>query len=102
MATILIWQQELCLYVLDALHEDLNRVKKKPYVEMYEPKGGEPDQEVAREFLKRHRQRNQSHIADLFEGQFKSNVHCPTRLPVLFVSVQPSVGETNVGSPPTL
>jgi len=25
---------ELLTYVLDGLHEDLNRVKKKPYVEM--------------------------------------------------------------------
>ena len=33
--------QEFCNFVLDAMHEDLNRVVNKPYVENYEPKEGE-------------------------------------------------------------
>ena len=34
--------QELCNYVLDKLHEDVNRVRSKPYVENFEA-NGEPD-----------------------------------------------------------
>ena len=69
--------QELCNYVLDKLHEDVNRVKKKPYIENYEAKEGEADADVAAEVRRRHRLRNDSRIADLFEGYFKSTVVCP-------------------------
>jgi ubiquitin C-terminal hydrolase len=69
--------QELCNYVLDKLHEDTNRVRKKPYVETFEAKGTEPDVEIAREVTRRHKLRNDSYVADLFEGYFKSTVICP-------------------------
>ena len=39
---------ELINYVLDLLHEDLNRVIKKPYVEMTDS-NGRPDEVVAKE-----------------------------------------------------
>ena len=68
--------QELCNYVLDKLHEDTNRVRKKPYVENFEA-DGQPDSEIAAEVRRRHKLRNDSHIADLFEGYFKSTVVCP-------------------------
>ncbi|KAL1525979.1 hypothetical protein AB1Y20_020805 [Prymnesium parvum] len=68
--------QELCNYVLDKLHEDVNRVRKKPYVENFEA-NGEPDAEIIAEVRKRHRLRNSSRIADMFEGFFKSTVVCP-------------------------
>ena len=35
--------QELLAFLLDGLHEDLNRVKKKPYVEIPDH-GGRPDE----------------------------------------------------------
>ena len=78
--------QELCNYVLDKLHEDVNRVRKKPYVENFEAKGNESDDFIASEVHKRHRMRNDSRIADLFEGYFKSTVVCPTceRMSVTF------------------
>ena len=38
--------QELMNFLLDGLHEDLNRVMKKPYVETLES-GGRPDDVVA-------------------------------------------------------
>jgi len=68
--------QEFCNFVLDTLHEDVNRVRSKPYVANFEA-NGEPDEQVAREVTIRHRQRNDSYIADLFEGLFKSTVVCP-------------------------
>ena len=39
--------QEFLLFVLDTLHEDLNRVKKKPYTNCIENQG-RPDYEVAK------------------------------------------------------
>ena len=69
--------QELCNYVLDKLHEDVNRVRTKPYIENYEAKETEADDAVVAEVRRRHRLRNDSRIADLFEGFFKSTVVCP-------------------------
>ena len=40
---------ELLNYILDLLHEDLNRVKKKPYVEMPDS-DGRPDNELSKLF----------------------------------------------------
>jgi len=66
----------VCNYVVDKLHEDVNRVRSKPYVPNFEA-DGEPDEHIAREVLSRHRKRNDSHVSDLFEGLFKSTVVCP-------------------------
>lgn len=43
--------QELLAFLLDGLHEDLNRVHEKPYVEL-EDSDGRPDWEVAFEVTK--------------------------------------------------
>ena len=43
--------QELLTFLLDGLHEDLNRVRKKPYTEIKDS-GGRPDEEVAEEAWK--------------------------------------------------
>ena len=40
--------QEFMQFLLDGLHEDLNRVRKKPYVEAVES-NNRPDEEVAKE-----------------------------------------------------
>ena len=61
---------------MDGLHEDLNRVVQKPYVETVES-NGRPDEEVAQEAWEAHLKRNKSIIVDLFQGQFKSTVNCP-------------------------
>jgi len=68
--------QELLAFLLDGLHEDLNRVKQKPYVELQDDKG-RPDKIVAGEAWHNHSLRNSSIIVDLFHGQFKSTVECP-------------------------
>ena len=68
--------QELISYILDGLHEDLNRVKKKPYIENQDY--DDPDVNMqSLECWNNHLKRNQSIIADLMHGQFKSTVHCP-------------------------
>ncbi|ESO97937.1 hypothetical protein LOTGIDRAFT_153048 [Lottia gigantea] len=67
--------QELLSFLLDGLHEDLNRVHNKPYVELKDS-DGRPDAVVAREAWENHVLRNQSIIVDLFHGQLKSQVRC--------------------------
>lgn len=49
--------------MLDGLHEDLNRVRQKPYIEAKDY-DGQPDEEVADEFWKYHKARNDSVIVD--------------------------------------
>ncbi|KAK4523749.1 hypothetical protein GAYE_SCF00G1645 [Galdieria yellowstonensis] len=68
--------QELMAFLLDGLHEDLNRIRNKPYIEVIEG-GDRPDDEVAAIAWKQHLQRNNSIVVDLFQGQYKSTVICP-------------------------
>ncbi|XP_016058354.1 PREDICTED: ubiquitin carboxyl-terminal hydrolase 4 isoform X2 [Miniopterus natalensis] len=68
--------QELLAFLLDGLHEDLNRVKKKPYLELKDA-NGRPDEVVAKEAWENHRLRNDSVIVDIFHGLFKSTLVCP-------------------------
>lgn len=65
--------------MLDALHEDVNRVIDKPYVpapEEDEEGSGRSNQELADEAWDRHVQRNRSVIVDLFQGQLKMECRC--------------------------
>lgn len=62
--------------LLDGLHEDLNRVKKKPLVPVLESEGNN-DLEASRESWKNHLKRNQSVIVDMMHGLYKSTVKCP-------------------------
>ncbi|KAI5937399.1 Ubiquitin carboxyl-terminal hydrolase 4 [Manis javanica] len=68
--------QELLAFLLDGLHEDLNRVKKKPYLELKDA-NGRPDAVVAKEAWENHKLRNDSVIVDTFHGLFKSTLVCP-------------------------
>lgn len=91
---------ELLAFLLDGIHEDLNRVKKKPYTEAVESKGRHDD-EVAKEAWEVHRKRNDSIIVDNFQGLLKSRIVCPTCNkisvtfdPYMFLSVPlPSIKE---------
>lgn len=69
--------QELLAFLLDGLHEDLNRVHDKPYVELKDS-DGRPDWEVASEAWENHLRRNRSIVVDLFHGQLRSQVKCKT------------------------
>ncbi|KAK9816595.1 hypothetical protein WJX72_002470 [[Myrmecia] bisecta] len=68
--------QELLAFLLDGLHEDLNRIKKKPYIEEKDVEG-RPDKEVAQEAWDNYRARNDSVIVDNFQGLYKSTLVCP-------------------------
>ncbi|CAM8927558.1 unnamed protein product [Rhodiola kirilowii] len=68
--------QELLAFLLDGLHEDLNRVKHKPYVKSRDA-DGRPDEEVADEYWANHIARNDSIIVDVCQGQYKSTLVCP-------------------------
>ena len=68
--------QELATYLLDALHEDTNRVTKKPYVEKPEQGEDEPDEVAARKAWDLHLKREDSRVLENFMGQVKSHVKC--------------------------
>ncbi|EJD74155.1 ubiquitin carboxyl-terminal hydrolase [Loa loa] len=67
---------EFLSFVLDGLHEDLNRVRVKPTTNTIEAEG-RPDIEVSREAWHNHLLRNDSIFVDLFHGQLKSRLQCP-------------------------
>ena len=59
--------QELLAFLLDGLHEDLNRVRQKPYIEEADA-NGRPDAVVAKEVWNNYRKRNDSVIVDHFQA----------------------------------
>ncbi len=74
--------QEFLGFLLDGLQEDLNRVHKKPYIE--KPDSTDEminDPEAIRELGEKcwsiYKARNDSVIADLFAGTYKSTLVCP-------------------------
>ncbi|XP_075983851.1 ubiquitin specific protease 32 isoform X2 [Anticarsia gemmatalis] len=71
--------QELLAWLLDALHEDLNRAAAVPRPPAHHhDSDGRPDQVVAAEAWEQHTARNRSIMTDLFYGQLKSKVRCDT------------------------
>jgi ubiquitin carboxyl-terminal hydrolase 4/11/15 len=68
--------QELLAFLLDGLHEDLNRIAVKPYFEEKDD-DSRPDAEVAAEAWDNYRARNDSVIVDHFQGLYKSSLRCP-------------------------
>lgn len=74
--------QEFLSWLLDALHEDLNRIYEKPYCEKPELGDNEIEDVHAIEGLaatcwNQHKQRNDLVITDLFTGMYKSTLVCP-------------------------
>lgn len=74
--------QEFLGILLDALQEDLNRVKKKPYIEKPDSTDemvGNPDalRKMAEEVWNITKRRDDSVIGDLFTGMYKSTLVCP-------------------------
>jgi ubiquitin C-terminal hydrolase len=95
--------QELATYLLDALHEDTNRVTQKPYIEKPEQGEDETDEIAAEKAWNLHLQREDSRVLDSFMGQVKSRVQCceatcsrvsTTFDPFMFLSV-PVPGSTD-------
>ncbi|KAL0473073.1 hypothetical protein QR685DRAFT_569187 [Neurospora intermedia] len=74
--------QEFLGFLLDGLQEDLNRIKKKPYIEKPDSTDdmiGNPAaiKEMAEKVWDITKKRDDSIIADLFTGLYKSTLHCP-------------------------
>jgi ubiquitin carboxyl-terminal hydrolase 4/11 len=68
---------ELLQSLLDGLHEDLNRIAKKEYVE--DPEIGElTHEEFAKLSWDSYLKRNNSIIVDLFQAQLKNRTECQT------------------------
>ncbi|SMN19409.1 similar to Saccharomyces cerevisiae YJL197W UBP12 Ubiquitin carboxyl-terminal hydrolase [Maudiozyma saulgeensis] len=75
--------QEFLAFLLDSLHEDLNRIIDKPYIE--KPSLSDSDdvddfetvRKLANDTWETHLRRNDSVITDLFVGMYKSTLECP-------------------------
>ena len=67
---------EFISILLNFLHEDLNRVTNKPYIEIDQQKDNESDLEASTRFWDIHTLRENSIIVDLFHGQFKNIIKC--------------------------
>ncbi|EGW30839.1 uncharacterized protein SPAPADRAFT_52038 [Spathaspora passalidarum NRRL Y-27907] len=74
--------QEFLSWLLDALHEDLNRIHEKPYCEKPELNDDEINDskaiiELSKTCWNQHLARNDSVITDLFTGLYQSTLVCP-------------------------
>lgn len=69
--------QELLGFLLDGIHEDLNRVKDRPYVEDRDCDGTNDEQDAI-EAWKNYLRRNKSLVVDLFQGQLRNTCQCLT------------------------
>ena len=67
--------QELLAFLLDGIHEDLNRVITKPYVEQ-EDFDGTNDEGDAIISWSNYLLRNKSIVVDLFQGQLRNTMTC--------------------------
>eukprot|EP01065_Artemidia_motanka_P027093 TRINITY_DN3232_c0_g1_i1.p1 TRINITY_DN3232_c0_g1~~TRINITY_DN3232_c0_g1_i1.p1 ORF type:complete len:873 (+),score=250.45 TRINITY_DN3232_c0_g1_i1:57-2621(+) len=68
---------EFMNWFLDNLHEDLNRVKVKKFVE-YDDLSSHPDEEHADVSWQRHLNRNQSRVQETFTSMMRSRMRCNT------------------------
>lgn len=74
--------QEFVSWLVDALHEDLNRVKTKPYAENPDSddnthKDPEAIKQLGEIYRNNHKARNNSVAMDLFSGFYKNTMVCP-------------------------
>lgn len=67
---------ELVFAMLDGIHEDLNRVKKRETVESIEGDGLD-DEKIAKESWNRYKKINDSIVVDIFDGLVRSRLICP-------------------------
>ena len=69
---------EFLSFLLDGLHEDLNKVLAKPYVQTPDEQEKDDDAEAMKSW-NRFLMRNQSLLVDLFYGMYKSTVYCQNK-----------------------
>eukprot|EP01080_Neovahlkampfia_damariscottae_P008006 gene8006-12471_t len=67
---------EFLCFLVDIIHEDLNRILKKPTYSLDTEEEGD-DEKLATSFWKKFLSRNDSIIADHFYGQTKTVIECP-------------------------
>mmetsp|Transcript_16921 Transcript_16921/g.23942 ORF Transcript_16921/g.23942 Transcript_16921/m.23942 type:complete len:685 (-) Transcript_16921:63-2117(-) len=67
--------QELLAFLLDGIHEDLNRVKKRPYIEDKDCDGTN-DTSDSMDAWENYLKRNKSIVVDLFQGQLRNTMKC--------------------------
>jgi hypothetical protein len=67
---------DVLVYLLDRLHEDVNKVMKKPYVENSEG-NGEDDEKISKESWEKHKLREESYIQEVIGCQLRSQLICP-------------------------
>ncbi|KAH7063820.1 hypothetical protein BKA63DRAFT_586878 [Paraphoma chrysanthemicola] len=75
--------QEFVSWLVDALHEDLNRIHKKPYRENPDSddntfRDPEAIKQLGETYRDNHKARNDSVAMDLFSGFYKNTMVCPT------------------------
>jgi ubiquitin carboxyl-terminal hydrolase 8 len=74
--------QEFLTFLLDGLHEDLNRVINKPLIEATPEREAEleklPQQIASEQEWTTYRMRNDSPVVDTFQGQFRNRMECLT------------------------
>lgn len=76
--------QEFLAFILDGLHEDLNRIHDKPYLEKpslspnMDASNPQIVKKLADDTWKMHLLRNDSIVTDLFVGLYKSTLECPS------------------------
>lgn len=100
--------QELLAFLLDGLHEDLNKVIEKPYVEEIKFNSSKSENELAEESWNLYLMRNKSIIVDLSQGQLKNTLKCLTCKnqskkfePFMYLSL-PIIKKVNVGDTPSV
>ncbi|KAJ3441396.1 ubiquitin carboxyl-terminal hydrolase [Anaeramoeba flamelloides] len=69
--------QELISFLLDGLHEDLNRIIDKPYVEEVDGTNCKDIGKLAQQSWQNYKKRNDSFIVDHFQGLLLNKLNCP-------------------------
>jgi ubiquitin carboxyl-terminal hydrolase 4/11/15 len=74
--------QEFMSFLVDGLHEDLNRIIKKPYTDNPESDDAtvndpEAIKDLGKKYQEIYQARNSSVITDLFSGSYKNKLVCP-------------------------
>jgi ubiquitin carboxyl-terminal hydrolase 4/11/15 len=74
--------QEFMSFLVDGLHEDLNRIRQKPYTsnpDFDDSKIDDPEaiKELGEIYKKNYQARNSSVVTDLFNGFYKNKLVCP-------------------------
>ncbi|KAI8814912.1 hypothetical protein BJ742DRAFT_194564 [Cladochytrium replicatum] len=68
--------QEFLQFLLDTVHEEVNKIVKKPYIELPDFDDSADPNFVGSEFWNAHKARNDSIVVDQFQGMYRSKMTC--------------------------